>query len=327
MKLLKHNVAALAVFGLLICFKHAVAGDPSVEFNFTSASQIDTSQFATRDPKHPFYFDLLHGPENTLSHRTRTPFTVDIGTDFKAWLSDRIPPGRNQFGARSLAIQIISQVNENVKDKIFFDPVPHASVEHIDIDAKDTLHYLSYSFMLDESYTVPHNWLIHMQAWQCCGGHPPFTMSVSTGSDPKGPVEVTFGLRDDFVETEENGREQILYRTTVQRGEWINIGLALEPRADGDKRAGSATMWWNGVEKFSYRGFWGYRPGGHPVDGHEVLPYIGIDLGTYRRRQKGSQIVYFDNIRYGTDMKSVLGLTSAPTELGGVPGGVHSGRH
>ncbi len=296
----------LGVFYSQAIGQTAKANDLSVGYDFSKLYSIDESGFTARDQSKPFYFNIARPLNDSGVSRSNTPFTVDIGTQFKVWLDQHTPNNDAPSDKRSLGIQITSGEDENVKDKIFFDAVPHASPAHFDITSKNTLHYLSYSFMLDKGYETPHNWLIHMQVWQCCGGHPPFTMSVTPNVNPKGPVELNFGYRDDEIETKEGGKEQILYRTTIERGVWINVGLALQPRADGSSEPGSIDIWLNGVKKVDYRGFWGYAPGSHPGDGHEVKPYLGIDIGTYRRRQRGTQTIYFDNFTYGTTPTALL---------------------
>jgi hypothetical protein len=65
------------------------------------------------------------------------------------------------------------------------------------VATKDNHRFVAFSFMLDPTYEAPKAWLIHFQAWQCRGGHPPFTLEVAPGPDRMGPIDRSFGLRDD----------------------------------------------------------------------------------------------------------------------------------
>jgi hypothetical protein len=65
-------------------------------------------------------------------------------------------------------------------------------------------------------------------------------------------------------------------------------------------------MWFNGAQKFDYHGFWAFQPGhADPVTHQQFTSHLGIGLGIYRRRQAGTQIIYFDNIMYGSSLATI----------------------
>jgi hypothetical protein len=289
-KCLRRPVATLAAMLL-----GGSAPAPEIAVHFSDAFTIDKSGFATRDLAKPFYFDLLP-PDHAAPFR----FVSDIGTDFNVWLDKRVPPGSEGAHNRSLAFRITAAEDINVKDKIMLSPVLHSAAHRIELGGRDSVHDFSFDFMLDPAYEVPRFWLVHMQVWQCCTGHPPFTLHVTPGQDPHGPVELAFGVTDDAQEAAHYGTFSTIYRMTVQRGVWNRMAFRLNPQPDGSPVPGSVTMWFNGVEKFDYHGFWGFQPGhADPVTHQPFTSHLGIDVGIYRRRQTGTQIIYFDNIVYG----------------------------
>jgi hypothetical protein len=266
---------------------------------FTRSFHIDDGQAQSRDPLKPFYFDM-----QTPLPGERYPFTVDIGTDFRVWLDARVPENNSSQESRSLAISITSDRNQDAKDKIIFSPIPWKSPEHIELSSLSGPRFISFDFFLDQKYEVPNAWTIHLQAWQCCSGRPPFIVGVTPGRDPQAPVEFFFAVRDDVADNSVGHREKILYKLLVARSQWNNVVLELDPRPDGSNKAGVVAMWFNGSKRFEYDGPWGYNPtAGKPI-AHELRNAIGIDLGVYRRRQKTTQTILFNNIRFGT--KKVL---------------------
>jgi len=288
-----------AVSGMLM---GASAPAPDIALTFSDAFAVDKSGLATRDPAKPTYFNLLP-PDQAPFH-----FVADIGTDFDVWLDPRVPPGSEGAHARSLGFKITADEDINVKDKIMLSPVLHSSAHRIDLGGGDTQRYFSFDFMLDPAYEVPRGWLVHMQVWQCCTGHPPFTVHVTPGRDKRGPVEFAFDVTDDAQEAAHYGIPAIIYRMGVQRGVWNRMAFRLNPQADGSGAPGDITMWLNGAQKFDYHGFWAFQPGhADPVTHVPFTSRVGIDLGIYRRRQPSTQIIYFDNIRYGRSLADVDG--------------------
>jgi hypothetical protein len=209
-----------------------------------------------------------------------------------------------------LAIQIHSDQDINVKDKVLFDAIPFKSQQNIDLRSADSTRYFSFAFMIDPSYETPKGWLLHVQAWQCCGGHPPFTIQVTPNRDKGSPIEFTFVVVDDVSDAPINpGR--VIYKMPVRRGEWNTMTLKLEPRPDDAIQPGEIQMWLNGESKFVYRGHWGFIPSDRGESKAVITSAIGINIGVYRRRQATTQTIYFDNIRYGSTLAAVAG-TSQP---------------
>jgi hypothetical protein len=289
---------AAAVSGVLL---GGSCPTPDIALHFSNTFAIEKSGFATRDLGKPFFFDLL--PPN---RGAPFGFVSDIGTDFDVWLATRVPPGSEGAQRRSLAFKIIADKDANIKDKILLSAVSHNSAEHIDLAGGDTVRFFGFDFMLDPTYDVPSAWLVHMQVWQCCAGHPPFTVRVTPGRDRHGPVEFTFGVIDDAQEAAHYGVPAIIYRMNVQRGIWNRMTFRLNPQFDGSVAPGGIKMWFNGVQAFDYRGFWSFQPGHTDAVTHQLFTsHLGIDLGIYRRRQTSKQIIYFDNISYGRDLADV----------------------
>lgn len=230
-------------------------------------------------------------------------FTVDTGTQYDVWLDAR----HAASGRRSLALKIYSERNENVKDKIELNIVKHNEPGRLTLD-EDGARYLGFDFMLDRQYETPRGWALHVQAWQCCGLNPPFAIFVVPSPDKNSEVEFRFVVRDDREQTKSAatsaGKE--VYRLKVPRGEWNNMVIRMEPSHNDDTREGRLAMWFNKSLKFDYRGDWGYTPGQIARKRNkEMRPEMAIKVGIYRRRQATTQIIYFDNIRYGTTYDSV----------------------
>jgi len=252
------------------------------------------------------YFNLL-GPDDGAGQRSKFRYTVDIGTDFDTWLDRRVPPTTHDPEARSVAMLITSKVDENVKDKILLSPLAHDSDDHISVLNDDNERFFAFDFMLDPSYEVPHNWALHFQAWQCCSGHPPLVIAVSPGNDRAGVVEFDFQIRNDSTETERFGQAISIFKMPVKRGVWQNFILRIEPRAVGSRKLGAVTLWLDRVEKFDWRGYWGFSPNTNSNSTKGLVrDNIGLDVGVYRRRQSTTQIVFFDNIKVGTTFDQVL---------------------
>jgi hypothetical protein len=267
--------------------------------SFTDAFQLDDRQIKSRDETKPFFFKI-HTPDG-ISY----PFTVDVGTQFSVWLDHQVPLGVARANARSLGIRITSDRDADEKDKIFFDVVPWKSAQHIDLNRPDGPRFISFDFMLDKGYELPTAWVIHLQAWQCCGGQPPFIMGVTPRKgDPKGPLELFFGYRDDVSMEDPAHSLRVSYKMPVSRGQWNHMQLALEPSPDNSPRLGVIAMWLNGTKRFEEQTHWAFRPGQIAYDGKDVQNQIGIDIGIYRRRQRTTQVIYFDNVTFSRSSSS-----------------------
>jgi hypothetical protein len=235
------------------------------------------------------------------------PLHAEGDTHFKVWLDPKVPVQQNpDRAARSLAVQITSDTDAHKKDKIFLALVPDDAANHLTEDAKDNMRFVSFDFMLDPHYEKPTAWAMHFQAWQCCGGHPPFTMEVTPGADPKGPIDITFGLRDDIAENNPDHSRTLLSSIRLKRGEWHNFAFALSPQSDNSKQQGMIAMWLDGKERFSFKGPWGYDPQQHTTRGHLVSDKIAIEFGVYRQRQRTTQTVYFQHLHFRSEKPSAL---------------------
>jgi hypothetical protein len=287
---------------------------PGIDVAFSSLCRVDTSHFNDHDPKNLFYFNLYcPGPPGTPD--LVFPLHAQGDTQFKVWLDPKLPPNqKNSPAARSLGIQITSNVNQPKKDKIVFALVPVEDAKHLSADAPDNRRYVAFDFMLDPKYEKPTAWVMHFQAWQCCGGHPPFTMEVLPGHDPAGPIDATFGIRDDAAENRRDHPRTVLAGVRLKRGEWYNIVFQLEPQSDSSSRPGTLAMWLDGKKRFNYTGHWGYQPMETRVRDHLVHDQFSIELGIYRQRQTTTQTIYFQNLRYGKDLASVAPQLAGNTQ-------------
>ncbi len=285
--------------------------DPSeriLDLNFSTEYGIDNYD-VSQDAVRPLYFNLV-APAGRARGNTRYRYTADIGTNFATWLDRRVPSGTEDPNDRSLAVKITASVDENVKDKILFSVVSHDGENHLSIVEPGNERYLSFNFMLDPDYQLPHNWALHLQAWQCCGGHPPFSIRVKPGRNVNGPIELEFMTSNDELESQSHDQFQSIYQMELVRGEWHNMVLGLQPKPIGSLTPGKIEMWFDGQNKLAWSGYWGYAPAtrSYATKGL-VRNNIGIELGVYRRRQTTTQTILFDNIRFGTTLKSVADFT------------------
>jgi hypothetical protein len=273
-----------------------------VRLDFSGEDTIDKHDPA--DNKHrPLYFNL-RSSSNPSCLGTVHRYTIDTGTDFSTWLDERVP-SRSLESDRSLAVRITSTLNQNVKDKVLFSVVAHNDENHISLLRPQNERYVSFSFMLDPSYELPHNWALHFQAWQCCGGHPPFAIRVIPGRDTRGPVEFNFIVSNDEIEGR-GDQPQSIYKMKVARGEWHNMVLKLKPRPVTSSEPGEIAMWFDLQQKLSWSGHWGYTPTANSLATAGVAKdSLGVELGVYRRRQSTTQTILFDNVRFADSFNEV----------------------
>lgn len=290
------------VVTILVFTAGATLAEPYTKLQFSDQFSIDDKQIANRDRTKPFYFHMAN--RKGITESNPLAFTVDTGTSFNVWLDKQVPQSSEKLAnARSLAIQITADHDENMKDKIFFDAVPHWSNQKMLVNGGPR--YIAFDFMLDPHYELPTAWAIHLQAWQCCSGHPPFAMSITPSKDKSGPAELFFGFRDDLLEHQKGSPAKTIYSMNINRGEWNNFVLQLDPETDDSAQPGVLAMWLNGKPRFCFKAHWGFGPGRVGDDGHKITNAMGVDIGIYRRRQSTTQTVYFNNIRSGATFEAV----------------------
>ena len=269
---------------------------------FSSSNRIDQDKISGRDMSRPFFFTI----ENLKGHKP-LPFTVDKGSDFHVWLDKRTPNAASPMpsSARSLALSLESKVDENVKDKVFFDAVPWKSEHHLLATGDLRERFVSFDMNLASPYDTPKYWVIHLQAWQCCGGHPPFMIAVLPKESDADKIMLEVAIRNDATERNNKGQELQIAKFQVARDRWFHVSLDLEPAPIGGG-SGMVKAWVDDKKIADWRGNWGYAPiKTSGVTQEEVKPDIGLDIGVYRRRQPGTQTVLIDNIHYGTSIESV----------------------
>ncbi|WP_175345302.1 heparin lyase I family protein [Bradyrhizobium sp. ORS 375] len=300
-------LGVILTLGLYSSASQAFENDsnPIVDLDFDEKYSID--QVSTKEAaKKPLYFYLQKrngGYPQVDPYR----FTVDIGTDFQTWLDHRVPPSSKRSDDRSLALEITAHINENVKDKILVSPVAHNGPNHMTVAGEASKRFISFDFLLDPNYEAPNGWALHLQAWQCCSGHPPFAIRVTPSQIKSAPIEFNFVVTNDSLERDQFGVPRSIFKTQIARDRWYHMALELEPRPVGSKEPGRIVVWLNGSTLFDWRGFWGFEPNENsPYTRGLVRDAIGIDLGVYRRRQATTQTILFDHIKFGPTLSSVV---------------------
>ena len=275
---------------------HTSTSQRTVDWEFSNGNVVDPEDSGAINATRMHYFSLT-GPD--LSGREiKAELHATPGTDYRVWLDRRVPPVERLSDSRSLAIQITAKKVEHLPDKILLAVAPRLTPLQMDPNAAGNRRFMSFDFLLDPSYEVPVAWVLHMQVWQECGGHPPFTMSVLPGSNKQGPVELVLGFRDDLIEEGPEAVDKIIFRTTLDRGRWYHMDFELEPRPDHEAQPGLIRYWLDGIQRVDFKGHWGYDPEKPECQGREDNHVMAIELGTYRQRQNTTQTVLFDNIKY-----------------------------
>ncbi len=284
--------------------------------NFNSNYTIDPAEIAAdQQPpvaKFPKVTNLV-GSDTLVpaSQSNQLPFTVDIGTAFDAKLDPRIP--HRGLSTQSLLTQITSIVDQNVKDKIFFDVIPLAATDYnISVNGDDK--FISFDMMLASPYDNPDTthgggtyYIIHMQAFQNGQLHPPFFMEVDFAHTNSTAVTLKFAYRNDN-NAATTGIE--IGRFSMPRDIWFHLAFELMPSPLGSS-PGRIKVWLNRESIVDWSGNWGHAVGNpNPFTGTTVTPAIQIDLGCYRRRQPTTQTALFSNFKYGTTLSDIdLGVT------------------
>lgn len=160
--------------------------------------------------------------------------------------------------------------------------------------------YLQYKLYIHPNSATPQYFTILTQAWQNVGTEvaysPPFAVSVRENSGPN-PV-LDFHTRNDSNPTTLSPPTTI-WSKPILKGVWYKISVQLQPAYMASGLPGQIAIW---VDKpiastpdVVWTGDWGFRP--------STTPFIGntfdVRVGTYRRKQPGQFISFFDDIRYG----------------------------
>ena len=231
---------------------------------------------------------------------------------------------------RFLKMKITSNlaVEENYKDKVELNITQSADPSTVlnfeSQGASPNRRYLAFDFKLDAKYQVPYQWALHMQAFQSCGYTPPFAIYVeprAQNENPMGPVNLIFVAKDNASEVGnippgtkiyQDGYE--LYRiNNVKRDQWHNMVIQLQPMHNNDTSSdptnrGQIALWYerSADKAFVWQHDWGYAPSStSDCSGKPLEAKLNFKLGIYRRRHNSTQIIGFDNIRYGGTKESV----------------------
>ena len=293
---------------------------------FSKQDGLDASRIAHRDLSRPFSF-ALSLPGTGVAARAGADtrmlnFTADKGSRFEVFVSPRVPPLQGPLAkdAGSLAVVLDSDREEDAKDKIMANVVPFNTPEAMLIDNPGRQVFIGFDLLFDEGYQVSPTWTIHLQAWQCCSGHPPLTVNVRPSRRPDDPIQLDISVINDDTEMHSYGHGFTIASVGAQRGQWMNLVLALLPRACPDG-SGRIAVWKDGAQVKDWHGCWGFQPAARSTTTRgEVKAGIGLDLGVYRRRQPLRQMVLFDDVRYGTTLADVL-LAPKPRPSAAAPPG------
>jgi hypothetical protein len=275
-------------------------GNTELHLTFNGASILASQRSKLFEPAQAIFFGMRS------AEGRRYEFTVDPGTDYHVWLNKKA--SSHLAPDEALGFRITAKSNENVKDKILLNVFRHRDPEAINLNSFESPKYISFRFKLDDKYEVPNQWALHLQLWQCCGGPPPFSIRVTPRPDRHGPVEFTFNVTEIARGAGPRGRQNVIHRMIVDRSRWYSMMLKLDPQPPGASRPGNIAVWLDNDLSFSYDGYWGYAPGSSMQSeeiGSVLGPNIGLGLGVYRRRQKTTQIIYFDDIKVGRTYEAI----------------------
>jgi Polysaccharide lyase len=252
------------------------------------------------------------------------PFTIDYATNYKATFD--VDGNQNRF----LKMNITSNlpVEENYKDKVELNVTqtsdPMYGFDFTSQGSSPNRRYLAFDFKLDAKYQVPYQWALHMQAFQSCGFGPPFAIYVESrppDGNPLGPVNLIFVAKDDASNSGTFPSGTKIYRdgyeiyrlNNVKRDQWHKMVIQFQPMhnndmSNGPTNKGQIAMWYEGStdKAFVWYHDWGYAPNAtSDCSGKPLEAKLNFKLGIYRRRHNSTQIIGFDNIRFGTTMESV----------------------
>ena len=170
-------------------------------------------------------------------------------------------------------------MDENVKDKVFFDAVPWKSEDHLSALGRRNERFVSFDLNLATPYDTPKYWVIHFQAWQCCSGHPPFVISVIPNESDEHKITLELAVRNDDFERVQYGQQIQIAKFSMARNEWFHVALDSKPSPIGGP-TGRIEAWINGKQIVAWQGHWGYLPAAISDATHgEIKPDIGLDLG------------------------------------------------
>jgi hypothetical protein len=296
----------------------ALAKTERLTFDAGSALQApDPRPIANGDPRPRLTVLGPDGKAKTYS------LVVDKGTPYRALIdADRTTAASQRF----LALTILPshrdpEYPEHRKDKIqlHIGGDDERGAFDLDINSDSGGRYVGFDIKLDPNYQNPPrgSFLIHFQAWQEGGGHPPFAIAVRPTQGVKGPVNFDLYAVDDAGENSyynERPKDwhRRLYSLEIERGRWYRFVLLLQPAYNGSRRAGRIELWVDGDQKLKWTGDWGYRPGRVASEKRRekradrpVGSRLQLGLGVYRSLQDRTQTVYFDNVVTGDSYAAV----------------------
>lgn len=215
-------------------------------------------------------------------------------------------------------------IDNSIQDKALFRFV---SVDHknsLAINTRDlSSKFLSFDFKLDRFYERSKSWTMLMQAFQeGVGGGPALDLRVERSQDNKTPLhqqEIILKLsaqtndRSIPYDITQNTKRPLIYKDVCpntalkfERERWYNITLKMNPSVGfnptTNQELGEVVLLVDGLKICQFKGNWGFQS----LDPQKPLARMGIDLGLYRARTGSMQTVYYDNIKYGPSLTSVL---------------------
>ncbi len=152
-------------------------------------------------------------------------------------------------------------------------------------------------------FDTPTQWLLVSQIWQeCTSEQPPVALYIIPNSNPlKYRIKVRW---EDHIGNYSADNGLTVHEGEINKYTWYNVVFRLVPSHTADSVDGQVALWINGTLIFNYIGDWGYIPqsqGGIAGMTSNILCKAGL----YRRRQDTTQVMFVDQIKYGTTYAEV----------------------
>jgi hypothetical protein len=310
---------------LLGCLPYTYAHAKTERLTFDAGATVEAPDPKGQGKGDPRPRLKVRGPDG----KTATyALVVDKGTPYRARIDTDGAAGgkKGSLALTALPSSRDPEHPEHRKDKVqlHLDDINDGATSDMDINSAADTRYVGFDMKLDPSYENPPrgSFLIHFQAHQERGGHPPFAIWVRPTQDVKGPVTLELYAVDDagenhfYKDRPENWRRR-LYSLEMERGRWYRLVVFLQPAYNGSGREGRIGFWVDGDQKLNWTGDWGFRPGESARGAERVKARekrgndkpvengIQLGLGIYRSMQQRTQTVYFNNVVIGNSYASV----------------------
>jgi len=152
-------------------------------------------------------------------------------------------------------------------------------------------------------FDTPTQWLLVSQIWQDnTSEQPPVSFNIIPNSNPlRYRVKVRW---EDHIGNYSSDNGLTVHEGEISKCTWYSVVFRLKPSHTADGVDGQLALWINGTLIFNYIGDWGYIPeleGG--IEG--MTSNILCKAGLYRAPQNTTQVMFVDQIKYGTTYAEV----------------------